>query len=205
MPKEDGFAFLNSIDKENYCIIFVTAFEDYALRALKANAIDYLLKPITPQDLIDAVTKAIQHYELNQSRELEKKNYHESLENLNQNINSGLRSITKITVAEQFGFQLINTSDIIYLEADSNYTILHLSGLKKIVASKTMGDFEKILEQPDFFRIHKSIIININYLKAYSSYQGNFVELIDGTSLSISRRRLNDFREAIKHFTKSND
>jgi two-component system LytT family response regulator len=205
MPKEDGFAFLNSIDKENYCIIFVTAFEDYALRALKANAIDYLLKPITPQDLIEAVTKAIQHHELHQSRELEKKIYHESLENLNQNINSGLRSITKITVAEQFGFQLINTYDIMYLEADSNYTILHLSGLRKIVASKTMGDFEKILEQPAFFRIHKSIIININYLKAYSSYQGNFVELIDGTSLSISRRRLNDFREAIKYFTKSLD
>jgi two-component system LytT family response regulator len=90
-----------------------------------------------------------------------------------------------------------------YLEADSNYTILHLSGQKKIVATRTMGDFEKILDQPDFFRIHKSIIINLNYLKAYSSYQGNFVSLTDGTSLSISRRRLNDFREAIKQFTKS--
>ena len=100
---------------------------------------------------------------------------------------------------------MVNTSDIMYLEADSNYTIIHLSGLKKIVASRTMGDFEKILDQPAFFRIHKSIIINLNYLKAYSSYQGNFVELNDGTSLSISRRRLNDFREAIKYITKSLD
>jgi two-component system, LytTR family, response regulator len=205
MPKEDGFSFLNSIHKEDYCIIFVTAFEDYALRALKASAIDYLLKPITPQDLIEAVTKAIHHRELVQSREQEKKIYHESLDNLNENIHIGSKHINKITVAEQFGFQLVNTSDIMYLEADSNYTILHLSGLKKIVASRTMGDFEKILDQPDFFRIHKSIIININFLKAYSSYQGNFVELIDGTSLSISRRRLNDFREAIKLFTKSLD
>ncbi|MEI7422375.1 MAG: LytTR family DNA-binding domain-containing protein [Prolixibacteraceae bacterium] len=205
MPKEDGFSFLNSIHKEDYCIIFVTAFEDYALRALKASAIDYLLKPITPQDLIEAVTKAIRHRELVQSREQEKKIYHESLDNLNENIHIGSKHINKITVAEQFGFQLVNTSDIMYLEADSNYTILHLSGLKKIVASRTMGDFEKILDQPDFFRIHKSIIININFLKAYSSYQGNFVELIDGTSLSISRRRLNDFREAIKLFTKSLD
>ncbi len=183
----------------------MTAFEDYALRALKASAIDYLLKPITPQDLIEAVTKAIRHRELVQSREQEKKIYHESLDNLNENIHIGSKHINKITVAEQFGFQLVNTSDIMYLEADSNYTILHLSGLKKIVASRTMGDFEKILDQPDFFRIHKSIIININFLKAYSSYQGNFVELIDGTSLSISRRRLNDFREAIKLFTKSLD
>jgi two-component system LytT family response regulator len=205
MPKEDGFTFLASIPKNDYCTIFVTAFEDYALRALKANAIDYLLKPITPQDLREAVTKAVQRYELYQSREQEKRIYHESLDNLNENINSPSRHISKITVAEQFGFQLVNTSEIMYLEADSNYTILHLSGLKKIVATKTMGDFEKILDQPDFFRIHKSIIININYLKAYSSYQGNFVELNDGTSLSISRRRLGDFREAIKHYSKSID
>ena len=205
MPKEDGFAFLNSIQKENYCTIFVTAHEDYALRALKASAIDYLLKPITPQELVEAVSKAIHHHELHQSREQEKNIYHESLDNLNENINITSKSIKKITVAEQFGFQLVNTSDIMYLEADSNYTILHLSGLKKIVASRTMGDFEKILDQPAFFRIHKSIIININFLKAYSSYQGNFVELNDGTTLSISRRRLNDFREAIKHFTKSLD
>ena len=176
---------------------------DFIFRALKASAIDYLLKPITPQDLRDAVSKAIRHHLLMKSKEPEKKIYHESLINLNDNINSGSKYIKKITVSEQFGFQLVDTSDIMYLEADSNYTIIHLSGLKKIVATKTMGDFEKILDQPAFFRIHKSIIINLNFLKAYSSYQGNFVSLVDGTSLSISRRRLNDFREIIKHFTKS--
>jgi len=205
MPKEDGFSFLNSIQNENYCIIFVTAFQDYALRALKASAIDYLLKPILPKDLMEAVSKAVQQHEYRQSRAYESNIYKESLNILNDNIRIGARQITKITVSEQFGFQIINTSDIVYLEADSNYTILHLSGSKKIVATRTMGDFEKILDLAVFFRIHKSIIININYLKAYSSYQGNFVELIDGTSLSISRRRLNDFREAIKHFTKSID
>lgn len=205
MPKEDGFSFLASIPKENYCIIFVTASEDYAMKALKASAIDYLLKPISPLDLVEAVTKAAKHHELHQSQEMQKKIYSESLDNLTQSINKENKHITKITVTEQFGFQLVNTSDIMYLEADSNYTILHLAGLKKIVATRTMGDFEKILDPPEFFRIHKSIIININYLRAYSSYQGNFVELTDGTSLNISRRRLNDFREAIKQFTKSID
>jgi len=205
MPKEDGFTFLTTIPKENYCIIFVTAFEDYALRALKASAIDYLLKPITPLDLIDAVSKAARHYEMLQSRDQEKQTYQDSLRNLSENISQESKNLTRITVSEQFGFQVVNTSDIIYLEADSNYTIIHLSGLKKIVATRTMGDFEKILDQPDFFRIHKSIIINLNYLKAYSSYQGNFVTLNEGTTLSISRRRLNDFRDAIKHYTKSLD
>jgi len=205
MPKEDGFTFLTTIPKENYCIIFVTAFEDYALRALKASAIDYLLKPFTPLDLIDAVSKASRHYEMLQNRDQEKQTYQDSLRNLSENISQESKNLTRITVSEQFGFQVVNTSDIIYLEADSNYTIIHLSGLKKIVATRTMGDFEKILDQPDFFRIHKSIIINLNYLKAYSSYQGNFVTLNEGTTLSISRRRLNDFRDAIKHFTKSLD
>jgi two-component system LytT family response regulator len=203
MPKEDGFTFLTTIPKENYSIIFVTAYEDYALRAIKASAIDYLLKPVTPVDLQEAVSKSILHHELRKTKDLEKFNYHDSLHNLSENIQLGNKHISKITVSEQFGFQIINTSDLMYLEADSNYTILHLSGQKKIVATRTMGDFEKILDQPDFFRIHKSIIINLNYLKAYSSYQGNFVSLTDGTSLSISRRRLNDFREAIKQFTKS--
>lgn len=205
MPKEDGFAFLNTIQRENYSIIFVTAFEEYALRALKASAIDYLLKPINPQELCDAVSKAARLHELRHGHEQGKSSYRESLDNLNENIRQHDKPITKITVAEQFGFQIIDTSTIMYLEADSNYTIMHLSGLKKIVATRTMGDFEKILDTQTFFRIHKSMIININYLKAYSSYQGNFVELIDGTSLSISRRRLNDFRETIKHFTKSVD
>jgi len=202
MPREDGFTFLTTIPKENYSIIFVTAYEDYALRAIKASAIDYLLKPVTPADLQEAVIKSIQHHELRKSKVLEKFNYHDSLQNLSENIKFGNKLISKITVSEQFGFQIINTSDLMYLEADSNYTILHLSGQKKIVATRTMGDFEKILDQPDFFRIHKSIIINLNYLKAYSSYQGNFVTLSDGTVLNISRRRLNDFREAINHFSK---
>jgi two-component system LytT family response regulator len=205
MPKEDGFAFLATIQKENYGIIFVTAYQEYALRALKASAIDYLLKPVNPIELRDAVSKAIQFLEFRKNKEEVKKVYQESLDNLHDNIHSDNKPITKITIAEQFGFRVVNVADIMYLEADSNYTIIHISGLNKIVATRTMGDFEKILDTPEFFRIHKSIIININYLKGYSSYQGNFVELSDGTSLSISRRRINEFREAIKHFSKSID
>ncbi|MCE1198386.1 MAG: LytTR family DNA-binding domain-containing protein [Marinilabiliales bacterium] len=203
MPKEDGFTFLNSIPKEDYCVVFVTAYEDYALRAIKASAIDYLLKPINPAELQEAVTKAIHHYEFRKTGENERKIYMESIENLNENIQRQTRQISKITVMEQFGFQLVDTSDIMYLEADSNYTIIHLSGLKKIVATRTLGDFEKILDQPEFFRIHKSIIININFLKGFTTYQGYSVILSDGTSLAISRRRVNEFRDAIKHITKS--
>jgi len=205
MPKEDGFAFLRSIPKEEYGIIFVTAYQEYALRALKASAIDYLLKPVNALELREAVSKAVQYHELRQSKADVRKIYHESLDNLHEQIQSGDKPISKITVTEQFGFRMVNVGDLMYLQADSNYTILHLSGLDKIVATRSLGEFEKILEQPAFFRIHKSTIINMNYLQAYSSYEGNFAELNDGTKLSISRRKLNDFREAVRHFSKSLD
>jgi two-component system LytT family response regulator len=203
MPKEDGFAFLRSIEKEKYGIIFVTAYQEYALRALKANAIDYLLKPVNHDELREAVSKAIQYYELRHSKAEVHAIYSESLDNLHEQIHSENKLINKLTIAEQFGFRMVNVSDLMYLQADSNYTILHLSGLNKIVATRSLGEFEKILENPIFFRIHKSTIINMDYLKAYSSYQGNYAELTDGTRLSISRRKLNDFREAVKHFSKS--
>ena len=203
MPKEDGFAFLGTIPKENYAIIFVTAYQEYALRALKASAIDYLLKPINLTELREAIFKAIQYHESRQGREEVKKIYHESLDVLRENIQSGNRPITKITIAGQFGFQLVNVADIMYLEADSNYTIIHLSSLNKIVATRTMGDFEKIINSPEFFKIHKSTIINMNYLKGYYSYQGDFAELTDGTRLSIARRKMNEFLEEVSHYAKN--
>jgi two-component system LytT family response regulator len=203
MPKEDGFAFLRSIEKEKYGIIFVTAYQEYALRALKANAIDYLLKPVNPFELKEAVGKAIQYHEMRRLKAEVRSVYSESLNNLHDEIHSEKKHIEKITIAEQFGFRIVKVADLMYLEADSNYTILHLSGLDKIVATRSLGEFEKILEQPAFFRIHKSTIINLNFLKAYSSYEGNFAELTDGTQLSISRRRLQEFREAVNQFSRS--
>ncbi|MEI6435067.1 MAG: LytTR family DNA-binding domain-containing protein [Bacteroidota bacterium] len=203
MPKEDGFAFLRSIEKEKFGVIFTTAYEEYALRALRANAIDYLLKPINYLELCEAVDKAIQYHELRMNKSEFLSIYRESLNNLPEQIHQEYRAIEKITVAEQFGFRMVKVAEIMYLQADSNYTIIHLSGLNKIVATRTLSDFEKLLDTPVFFRIHKSTIINMNFLRAYSSYEGNFAELNDGTQLSISRRKVNEFREAVKQFSKS--
>ena len=205
MPREDGFAFLRTIARENYGIIFTTAYEEYALNALKANAIDYLLKPINYLELVEAVGKAIQYHELRHAKSEMLAIYKESLNNLPEQLHQEHIKIEKITVAEQFGFRMVKVSDIMYLQADSNYTIIHLSGLNKIVATLTLSDFENLLDHPEFFRIHKSTIINMNFLSAFSSYEGNFAELNDGTQLSISRRKLNEFREAVNLFSKSID
>ena len=205
MPKEDGFTFLRSIPGEKYGVIFTTAHEEYALNALKANAIDYLLKPINHLELCEAINKAIHYYELRHTRSEILAIYRESLNNLPEQFHQEQTKIETITVAEQFGFRMVKVCEIMYLQADSNYTIIHLSGLNKIVATRSLGDFEKLLAHPLFFRIHKSTIINMNFLHAYSSYEGNFAELNDGTQLSISRRKLNEFREAVKLFSKSLD
>ncbi len=202
MPDEDGFTFLRSIPKENYGIIFVTSHEEFSLLALKASAIDYLLKPVNPDELIEAVAKAIRYHELRQGNPEILAVYEESFKNLHHHLQSESKKLDKITVAEQFGFRIVNTADLMYLQADSNYTNLHLSDSKKVTATRTLGEFEKILDDKTFFRIHKSTIINLNYLKAYSSYQGNYAEMSDGARLAISRRKLNEFREVVMMFSR---
>ncbi len=205
MPKENGFDFLASIPKENYSIIFTTAYEEYALKAIKANAIDYLLKPINPTELKDAVNKAVSFFNLRNQKEEAQKVYKESLNNLTQQIQNGTQQITKITVIEKFGFRIIELSSVRFLEADSSYTIIHLSGLNKIVSSNPLGEYDKILDPSMFFRIHKSTIVNLNFLKGFSSYQGYFVILDDDTKLPISRRRYFEFRDALGVVSKSVD
>jgi len=203
MPREDGFAFLRSIPGNNYGVIFATAHQEYALRALKVNAIDYLLKPINPFELKEAVNKAIYNHELRQNYSEFREVYHQSLDNLQDNMQSKNGQITRITVAEQFGFRIVNVEDLIYLQAESNYTVLHLRDEKQIVATRTLGEFEKLLEGTEFYRIHKSFIINLNFLSGYTSYQGNFAELKNGTILNISRRKLIEFREKVKKFSNN--
>ena len=203
MPREDGFAFLRSIPGNNYGVIFATAHQEYALRALKVNAIDYLLKPINPFELKEAVNKAIYNHELRQNYSEFREVYHQSLDNLQDNMQSKNGQITRISVAEQFGFRIVNVEDLIYLQAESNYTVLHLKDEKQIVATRTLGEFEKLLEGTEFYRIHKSFIINLNFLSGYTSYQGNFAELKNGTILNISRRKLIEFREKVKKFSNN--
>lgn len=202
MPGEDGFSFLDSIEKDKYGIIFVTAHQDHALRAVKANAIDYLLKPVNYNELKAAVGKAIRYFEIRRHRQVAQSVYTESLKNLQHQLHSSSGYTEKITIIEQFGFRILALSKVMYLQADSNYTILHLSGLEKVVVTRSLCEFEEMINNPMFVRIHKSTIINLDYLKAFSSFQGNTAELSDGTKLTISRRRLTEFREAVDRFAK---
>ncbi len=205
MPKEDGFAFLRSIPDNTYGVIFATAYQEHALRALKAHAVDYLLKPVNPFELQEAVKNAIHNHELRRSHSEIREVYHQSLTNMNEQLQSKNSQLTRLTIPELLGFRLVNVADLMYLQADDNYTILWLSGDLKIISTRTLGEFERILEGPEFCRIHKSTMINLCFLQGYSSFQGNFAELKNGSRLDISRRKLPEFREKVKHYSISID
>lgn len=203
MPGENGFDFLDSIPKENYAIIFTTAYEEYALRAIKTNAIDYLLKPIDAEELKEAVTKASSHLDLRRQNEHLQRTYDESLNNLTQQAQNGFEYAPKITIIDKFGFQIVEVEKIRYVEADGAYCIIHLSGLEKVISSKPVADIEKIIDPSVFVRIHKSTLINLNFLRGFSSFEGYYAIMDDQTELAISRRRYNEFKDAVSNYSKT--
>jgi two-component system LytT family response regulator len=199
MPKENGFELLPHISKERSAVIFITAYDQYALRALKASAVDYLLKPIDIDELKTAVIKATEWKKTHSPQKDTK--LPPTLKVLQDNLNER-KQLTKLTIQHSQGFHIVEVQDIIYIEADSNYSMLHLKTDEVIVATKSLKEFEEILQVSCFVRIHKSIILNLNYLKNYSNSNGLFVKLNNDKELPVSRRRYGDFLERLQNHLK---
>lgn len=198
MPGGNGFDLVPDAQQHQAEIIFTTAFDQYALKAIKANALDYLLKPID----IDELKIAVEKVSAQRQRFKTQNSVDERMSSL-ANALFTKSEIKKLTLPYGQGFKMIDVDEIIYIEADSNYSIVHLSSAEKITVSKVLREFEEILPTEQFIRVHKSSIINLNYLKEYNSKNGLQVFLKNGQSISISRRRSSDFFEKIKSFTKA--
>lgn len=196
MPGENGFELIPDAQLSNAQVIFTTAYDQYALKAIKANALDYLLKPIDIDELKVAVDKADKYNSLN------KQEYHrnESLQNLTLSL-AEKNGIRKISLPNGQGYSLINIDDIIYIEADSNYSTFYLINKETITVSKVLKEYEEILPADQFVRVHKSSIINLNFLKEYNSKNGVEVILKNGEKIAVSRRRASDFVEKLKSYT----
>lgn len=197
MPGENGFDLIPQAQLSKSHVIFTTAYDQYALRAIKANALDYLLKPIDIDELKLAVEKAGKYIALDKKEH----NRNESLQNLAVHL-SERNEIRKISLPNGQGYSLINIDDIIHIEADSNYSIFHLANKETITVSKVLKEYEEILPEQQFVRIHKSSIVNLNYLKEYNSKNGMEVILKNGEKIAVSRRRASDFAEKIKSYTR---
>lgn len=197
MPNENGFTLIPLLQEKNIMVIFTTAFDQYAIKAIKASAVDYLLKPIDIIELKDGIEKAYNLYKLNKLKNTSK-DYSKNLETLAENLEQKDRELKKLTIASTSGFKIISLTDIVYLEADSNYCIFHLISGERVVASKPLKEYEEILTSNNFIRVHKSNIINTLYLKEYKNTNGLQVKLVNDITIQVSRRRITEFLEKVK-------
>jgi len=189
MPRMNGFTMLQQIKNKNFEVIFITAYDHYAIKAIKFSALDYLLKPVEVEDLKAAVEKVTQ--------KRKQMDGNKRVELLVQNFLEEKTAHQRIAISSMEGLQFVTTNDIIYLEANSNYTSFYLADNRKITATKTLKDFEEILPASMFIRIHHSYLINKNGIEKYIKGEGGQVVMKNGVTLDVARRKKEEFMKAI--------
>jgi two-component system LytT family response regulator len=189
MPGINGFSLLKKIDYKNSEIVFVTAYDHYAIKAIRFSALDYLVKPVDVDELKATIDRAI-----------EKKNSGSSNQRLDlllDHLSQTKKSFNRIAIPSHEGIQFIKVTDIIYLEANVNYTHIYTAENSKYIVSRTIKDFEEILPPETFIRIHNSYIINKDYLQKYIRGEGGQVVLSNGVVLDVAKRKKAEFLKAI--------
>jgi two-component system, LytTR family, response regulator len=180
MPYMNGFEFLERAHFVNFGLIFTTSYDQYAIKAIRFSAMDYLLKPIDRLELIQAVAKV--------SKSLENPTEMQ-LEILMQKFNWPKNPIKKIALPTMDGLQMVEMDSIISCASDSNYTNFFLKHDKKLTASRTMKDVEELLSDYAFLRVHNSFIVNLNEINKYFKGEGGYLLMSDGSRIDVSRSR----------------
>ena len=185
LQSETSFEILEKLPEINFELVFTTAFDHYALKAIKFCAIDYLLKPIDLNELRIAVAKA--------EKRLNREYLNKNLEVLLNNLKSGTQNNHKIALSTLEGLLFVNVSDIIYCESNGPYTKFVFKHADKIVTSKHLKEYEDLLNAYDFFRIHKSYLVNLQEIKKYIRGEGGHLIMSNGVALNVSKQRKEDF------------
>ncbi len=191
MPNGNAFDLLEKFKKINFNIIFTTAYDHYAIKAIKFSAVDYILKPIDPEELITAVKR----FE-NQSGQ--KNTLDKQFKTLLSNARPE-NKLKKVGIPDGDGLIFINLSDIVRCDSDGNYTFFILTNGKKIIASRTLGEYEQMFADDNFFRVHRSHLINLEHVKKYIKGEGGYVVMSDNSQVEVSRRNKTDFLEKLSH------
>ncbi len=192
LPDGQVFQLLNKLDRIFFDIIFVTAFEQFAVKAFEYSSIGYIVKPIDPDKLVEAVSR-IQpknDQDINERLELFRKHYN------NPN------AFEKMSIPAIDGIYFINIKEIVRCEAEDNYTHIHLQNGEKITASKTIKFYEDLLSGVNFYRVHKRHLINLNYMRKFVKGDGGFLIMDDGIHIEVSRRRRPPFLEKLKQLQR---
>ncbi len=195
MPDRNGFDLLNELSPVRFEIIFVTAHNDYTIQAFKYSAVDYLLKPVEEDLLIEAVRRAAQRITSKASAN--------QIETFLYNLRKlQTPAEMKLCIPDMKGFRVIDLNDIIYCESESSYTIFHLQTGQPITASKSIVEYELLLEQNGFCRIHKSFLVNLRHIREYIRGEGGSVMLTNDKTIEVSRRKKEVFIAKMKELFK---
>jgi two-component system LytT family response regulator len=176
----------------------VTAYSKYALQAIKANAIDYLMKPVDIDELRQAVGKLMK---ISLYSQADRMVYEASVQNALTDLQEQRKTVSRLTLPMAQGLSIVEVTDIVQLEADSNYTIFTMKNGKKVTVAKTLKEFEEVLDDAVFVRIHKSHILNLSYLKTFSAVHSTVTTAL-GDTLAVSRRRWSEFLEKVEDFSR---
>ncbi|WP_299049609.1 LytTR family DNA-binding domain-containing protein [uncultured Polaribacter sp.] len=186
MPTMDGFQFLEKIEIKNFAVVITTAYSEYAIAALKKEAVDYLLKPIDSDDLAEAITKIKKYNNKNITPE--------KFEDILLKFNNKLHN-KKITINTDGKLVFLEPKDIFYVASDGNYATLYLQN-KKMVVTKKLKEINALLPEEHFFRIHNSYIINLHKIKEFLKADG-YVVLDNNAKIPVSRQRKSEFLEKL--------
>jgi two-component system LytT family response regulator len=190
MPNGNGFDLLNKLMPIHFEVVFITAYNDYAIKAFRYSAIDYILKPINITDLKNAVIKVNNRLQQNQ--------LNIQIESLLSNLKTDTVSRKKVSIHTTTGIVFEEIENIMHLQGESSYCTVFIKGKSKQMASKSIGEMEDILPENIFCRIHKSHLININYVKQYYKGRGGYVEMEDGTKIEVSVRKKDEFLQLME-------
>ena len=185
MPFGNAFDLLDKLMPVNFQVIFVTAFDNYALKAFRYYALDYLLKPVDIEELKSAIKKAAER--------VREKNMSNKLDVFLKTIKTGKSPLQKIGLPTNEGLVFTNVDDIVRCEASGSYTIIHLQDKQKHMVSKSLKEYEDLLPEDNFCRIHHSHIINLDYVKKYYKGRGGYIEMIDNTTIEVATRKRDEF------------
>lgn len=184
MPIMNGFQLLERVGDINFHIVFVTAYDQYAVRAFRFSALDYLLKPIDSVDLIATVRRAETTARINpQQLELMRQYYPSGA------TNTGSAAKGRIALPHASGVVFVDTRQIVYCEADSNYTRFYLEGGEQYMVAKTLGDVQEVFETRDFLRVHRQYMVNLEHIQKLVKGEGTYLLLTNGVSIPVARQQ----------------
>ena len=193
MPNGTGFDLLTHFPQKEFDVVFITAFNHYAIKAIKFSAVDYILKPININEFIESVNRVIQKRATNTLSGNE--NFEVLLENLRTS------HPTRLVIPTSDGREYLNPKDIIRIEADRSYSWFFISDKRKILVSKHLKEFQDLLNDRNFFRPHNSHLINLDFVKKFVRHDGGYIEMTDGSQIPISRNRKDLFLAHMSRYT----